>query len=158
MIMPPDPLPLDPTPPPQGSRYRVRAADLVIGKRLSSEYQINKTYMIAVPHEHIDVHDKLLTCRIEVFSNEIGNRILPHAHTWTLRTSILLNILRNPSPGDQSGSAVLEYVPRGISPAPRVSVLTCVSNTYRRRIRYAIRRDCSICIAFCTALCHVFGL
>ena len=74
--MPLDPLPLDPTPPPQGSRYRVRAADLVIRKRLSSEYQINKTYMIAVPHEHINVHDKLPTCRIEVYSNEIGNRIL----------------------------------------------------------------------------------
>ena len=50
-----DPLLLDPTPPPQGSRYRVRAVDLVIGKRLSSEYQINKTYMIPVPHEHIEV-------------------------------------------------------------------------------------------------------
>ena len=28
-------------------RFRVRAADVVIGKWLSSEYQINKTYMIA---------------------------------------------------------------------------------------------------------------
>ena len=66
MTMPLDPLPLDPNSPLQGSRYRVRATDLVIGKRLSSEYQINKTYMIVVPHEHIDVHDKVSTCRIGI--------------------------------------------------------------------------------------------
>ena len=132
--MPLDPLPLDPTPPPQGSRYRVRAANLVIRKRLSSEYQINKTYMIAVPLEHMDVHDKLPTCRIAIYNHAIRNRNLSHAHMWALRTSILLNILRIPSPGDQSGSAVLLYVPRGISPAPRVSVLTCVFNITPRQI------------------------
>ena len=73
MTMPLDPLPLDPSPPPQGSRYRVRAADLVIGKRLSSKYQINKTYMIAVPYEHIDVDDKIPTCRIAIYNDEINN-------------------------------------------------------------------------------------
>ena len=69
MTMPLDPLLLDPTPPPQGSRYRVRAADLFIGKWLSSGYQINKTYMIAVPHEHIDVHDS----NICILNNESNN-------------------------------------------------------------------------------------
>ena len=34
-----------------------------------------------VPREHINVHDNVPPCRIEVYSNEIGNRILPHAHT-----------------------------------------------------------------------------
>ena len=101
MTMPLDPLLLDPTPPPQGSRYRVRAADLVISKQLSSEYQINKTYMIAAPHEHIEVqheqHNKVPTCRIKLASDEIENPMPTSKATWEhLALSILLSIPRNP--------------------------------------------------------------
>ena len=104
MTMPLDPLLLDATPPRQGSRYRVWAADLVIGEQLSSEYQINKTYMIAAPHEHIevqhehiDIHNKVPTCRIEIASDEIENPMPTSKPTRErLALSILLSIPRNP--------------------------------------------------------------
>ena len=35
--------------------------------------------MIVVPHEHIDIQDKVPTCRIEIDDNRIGNGILPLA-------------------------------------------------------------------------------
>ena len=47
---------------------------------------------------------------------------------WKSRTLVLLSILSNPYPGDQSRSMVLVYVYRGTSPAPWVSVLTRVSD------------------------------
>ena len=85
--------------------------------------------MIVVPHEHIHGKQQL----------RITNNRKPHGHMWTSRTLVLLGILSNPYPGDQSGSMVLVYVfAEGYPQSPRVSVLTCVFDTRSLAVRAPI--------------------
>ena len=70
--------------------------------------EANIAYMIVVPHEHIDIQDKVPTCRIEIDDNtdyQIGNRnhLMPVLGRFAVPYS----------------SAYYVTPPRVISPGPR---------------------------------------